>query len=59
MITLTTLLTLFIINIFYNVVVAQTPADFQPGSKIRLGVAFPGQDISPAGAVVNSLESKF
>jgi hypothetical protein len=40
-------------------VIAQTPQDFMPGTLVKLGVAFPGVNIDPAGTDVGTLDREF
>jgi hypothetical protein len=38
---------------------AQTPADFQPGTLVKLGVQYSNIDITPVGTQVQSLASRW
>ena len=37
----------------------QTPMDFQPSSEAKLGVKYPNIEITPPGAVVQTLDRKW
>jgi hypothetical protein len=36
---------------------AQTPADFQPGTLVKLGLTYPNIQIEPVGTQVQTLDS--